>query len=175
MKSIILSSLFIVLALFFFQSCGDKELEPCDTVNCAENETCIDGLCIDTTCCFCGAYDGLASGTVEIQLSGTDTTFTDLPVALRLTRVDFTNDYIFEMDISLISGAPMGTLIIDFNGTLQDSTITFPLQQYQYSGLMATTLSGALDYFAECDSIRGNIQIVDGVSAAISFRAINQF
>jgi hypothetical protein len=174
MKSIILSSLFIVLALLFFQSCNEKELAPCDTLICAENEVCMEGVCIDTSCCFCGAYVGLASGTFEVALTGTDTTFTDLPVALSLTRVDFTNDYIFEMDISSISGAPMGTLIIDFNGTLQDSTISFPLQQYQYSGLMAVTLSGALDYFADCDSIRGNILIVDNVNAAISFRAIKQ-
>lgn len=173
MKSIILSSLFIVLALLFFQSCGDKELEPCDTLICAENEVCLDGVCIDTSCCFCGAYDGLASGTFEVALTGTDTTFTDLPVALSLTRVDFTNNYIFEMDISLMSGAPMGTLIIDFNGTLQDSTITFPVQVDPY-GLGEFTKSGELVYFADCDSIRGNIQIVDNVNSSISFKATKQ-
>jgi hypothetical protein len=169
MKKFVFYILVLGFILFGMQACKSDDL--CEDTVCNVNEVYLDGVCVDTTCCFCGVYDGLSSGAFETALTGTDTTFTNVPVALNLSRVGFTNECILEYDMSNLLGAMPNTLVISLNGTLLDSTITFPEQDYPFAGLITITFSGELVYFAECDSMRGNIQIRGESIANIDFRA----
>ncbi|MFT6685327.1 MAG: hypothetical protein ACJAVH_000584, partial [Bacteroidia bacterium] len=162
MKKLFLS-LFVAGALTFtLQSCASDEVDACEGVTCATNETCVDGDCIPdavATCDVCGIFDGSADGSIIIPLTGTDTTFTGVVVSASVTENATAASYNMAIDISSLLGAAPGTLVPDVDGTLAGQTITITNETYNYQGLANITIDGTVDYDATFVNIDGALDL----------------
>ena len=174
MKKLILS-LFVAGALTFgLQSCGEKD--PCEDVTCAAGETCVDGTCVTdvVTCDACGTYDGDASGNIVIALTGTDTTFSNLPVSAKITANAAANSYNMAVDISSLLGAAAGTLVPDVDGTLSGTTITIVNDSYVYQGIATITVNGTVVFPATFASLTGTLNLTGDAVGTITFNGVKQ-
>lgn len=174
MKKLFLS-LFVAGALTFgLQSCVEDD--PCEDVTCAAGETCVDGTCepVATTCDACGTYSGDADGQVAIALTGTDTTFTDLPVSAVITQNATANSYNMAVDISSLLGAAVGTLVPDVDGTLSGSTITITNETYVYQGIATININGTVDFDATFDNLDGSLALTGDAVGNITFAGVKQ-
>jgi hypothetical protein len=176
MKKLFLSLFVAGTLTFALQSCDPEESDPCDGVSCAANETCVNGDCVpnSTGCDVCGTFDGNADGTIAIALTGTDTTFTDIPLSAEVTELAAANSYNLAVDISPLLGAPAGTLVPDVDGTLSGSTITITNQVYVYSGIASITINGTVDYDAAFDNIDGSLDLTGDAVGSITFDGVRQ-
>lgn len=175
MKKLILS-LFVAGALTFgLQSCGEDD--PCEGVTCAAGETCVDGTCeaaAPVTCDACGTYSGNADGSVMIALTGTDTTFTDLPVSAAVTANAAANSYNMAVDISSLLGAAAGTLVPDVDGTLSGSTITITNEVYVYQGIATINVNGTVLFDATWANLTGTLNLTGDAVGTIDFDGVKQ-
>lgn len=175
MKKLFLS-LFVAGALTFgLQSCSE-DTDPCEGVTCAAGETCVDGTCeaTTTTCDACGTYDGDASGSVVIALTGTDTTFSNLPVSAVITANSAANSYNMAVDISSLLGAAPGTLVPDVDGTLSGSTITITNETYVYQGIAAIDVDGTVLFDATFANLDGTLNLTGDAVGTITFSGVKQ-
>jgi hypothetical protein len=175
MKKLILS-LFVAGALTFgLQSCSD---DACEGVTCAVGETCVDGTCetntTPVTCDACGTYSGNADGSVMIALTGTDTTFTDLPVSAAVTANAAANSYNMAVDISSLLGAAAGTLVPDVDGTLSGSTITITNEVYVYQGIATINVNGSVLFDATWANLTGTLNLTGDAVGTIDFDGVKQ-
>lgn len=176
MKKLFLS-LFVAGALTFgLQSCGDPD--PCEDLTCAAGESCVDGTCVPGAivgCDACGTYDGDASGNIQISLTGTDTTFTNLPVSATITKnATGADSYNMAVDISSLLGAAPGTLVPDVNGTLAGNTITITNETYVYQGIATIDVDGSVVFPATFASLDGTLSLTGDAVGTITFTGVKQ-
>jgi hypothetical protein len=174
MKKLFLSLFVAGTLTFALQSCGTED--PCDGVTCGANETCVDGDCVpnSTACDVCGTFNGTTDGTIAITLTGTDTTFTDIPLSAVVSELATAGSYNLAVDISPLLGAPAGTLVPDVDGTLSGSTITITNQVYTYSGIANITINGTVVYDAAFNNITGSLDLTDDAVGSITFDGVRQ-
>ena len=177
MKKLFLS-LFVAGALTFtLQSCGSDEVDACEGVTCAANETCVDGACIPdavATCDVCGIFDGSADGAIAISITLTDTVFTGVLVSATVTENATAASYNMAIDISSLLGAPAGTLVPDVDGTLAGQTITITNQTYNYQSLADITIDGTVDYDATFVNIDGALALTGDAVGNVTFTGVKQ-
>ncbi len=176
MKKLFLS-LFVAGALTFgLQSCGSED-ECSSNTECPTGQECVNGECKDVTaatCDACGTYDGDASGTVAIALTGTDTTFSGLPVSAVIAANSTAGSYSMGVDISALLGSPAGTLVPTVDGTLAGNTITITNETYNYSGVADITINGSVVFDATFDNLTGSLTLTDDAVGTVSFEGAKQ-
>lgn len=97
-------------------------------------------------CTICGNYFGTTSGNIQIPLTGTDTTFSNLSASLAIFEIGGSFTHNVAVDISSILAAPSGTLVPDFAGTYNGTTLTITNQNYVYQGIASINCSGTINF-----------------------------
>lgn len=121
-------------------------------------------------------YDGFADGSIQIALTQTDTTFTNLPVSTHISQNATPGSVSVALDISSMLGAAPGTLVPEVDGTLSGTTITITNQTYVYQGILTVDIDGFVYFDATFDNILNttNLTFSNGAVGNISFDGVLQ-
>jgi hypothetical protein len=171
---------FIIVVLFMLGSisCDRDEEEVCSAVNCSDREVCIEGncvdtLCLDTICYVCGDFVGDMDGEIQISI-GLPEYFTDVPFSMEVNELASLCSYNVVFDISSLLGAPEGTLVPDFDGTLSDSTMNVANQVYIYEGVATITINGFVNYSSDFNEVNGSLDLTGDAVGSITFEGVRQ-
>lgn len=119
-------------------------------------------------CTICGNYNGTMSGNIQVPLTATDTSFSNLLATTVITEIGGSFTHNVAIDISTLLAAAPGTLVPDFDGTYNGTTLTITNQTYVYQGIASINCSGTLN-FPTANTTTGTFNLSQDAIGTVTF------
>jgi hypothetical protein len=122
-----------------------------------------------------GTYVGYMAGQLEILLTLTDTSFSQVPHAIEISQAGGMT-YNFDIDLSALLGAPAGTWVPTVEGTLSGATLIIANETYTYQGIANMIFDGTVDFNSSFSNILNTSTLTFSGDAigTITFNGVRQ-